>query len=98
PPADRRKGGHPMTNAVSTKDSGPARPVIPHVGVPGLRLVRSEIRKITTTNAWWLFGIASLAFTGLALWINAAQAADNIASARDTTAVFRPGRDMSAAE
>jgi hypothetical protein len=76
----------------------PDRPVIPHVGIPGLRLVRSEIRKITTTNAWWLFGIASLAFTCLALWINTAQAADNIASARDTTEVFRPGRGMSAAE
>ena len=38
------------------------RPVIPHVGIPGLRLVRSEVRKITTTNAWWLFGIASVAF------------------------------------
>src|SRR6185503_18625910 len=76
----------------------PDRPVIPHVGIPGLRLVRSEIRKITTTNAWWLFGIASLAFTGLALWINTAQAANNIAIARDTAEVFRPGRDMSAVE
>jgi ABC-2 type transport system permease protein len=74
------------------------RPVIPHVGIPGLRLVRSEIRKITTTNAWWLFGIASVAFTGLALWINMAQAANDIGIARDTTDVFRPGRGMSAAE
>lgn len=74
------------------------RPVIAHVGIPGLRLVRSEIRKITTTNAWWLFGIASLAFTGLALWINMAEAAEHIARARDTTQVFRPGRGMSAAE
>ncbi len=75
-----------------------SRPAIPHVGVPGLRLVRSEIRKITTTNAWWLFGIASLVFTGLALFINMAEAAEHIARARDTTAVFRPGRGMDAAE
>ncbi|NUR69975.1 MAG: ABC transporter permease [Hamadaea sp.] len=74
------------------------RPVIPHVGVPGLRLVRSEIRKIATTNAWWLFGIASTAFTGLALWINMAEAAEHISRARDTAAVFRPGRGLSAAE
>jgi ABC-type transport system involved in multi-copper enzyme maturation permease subunit len=74
------------------------RQQIPHVGVPGLRLVRSEIRKITSTNAWWLFGLASLVITGLAMAINMAQAAENIAAARDTTEVFRPGRGMSAAE
>jgi ABC-2 type transport system permease protein len=74
------------------------RPVIAHVGLPGLRLVRSEIRKITTTNAWWLFGIASLVFTGLALAINMAVAAEDIARARDATAVFQPGRGMSEAE
>lgn len=59
------------------------RPEIPHVGVPGLRLVRSELRKITTTNAWWLFGLASLGFTAFALLINTAQASDSIARARD---------------
>ncbi|NUT36597.1 MAG: ABC transporter permease subunit [Hamadaea sp.] len=74
------------------------RQEIAHVGIPGLRLVRSEIRKITTTNGWWLFGIASVAFTGLALFINMAEASEHIARARDTTAVFRPGRTMSAAE
>jgi ABC-2 type transport system permease protein len=63
------------------------RPTIPHVGVPGLRLVRSEIRKITTTNAWWLFGIASMVITGLFLWGNLAQAANDIAIAR-SPAVF----------
>ncbi|GAB4057258.1 ABC transporter permease subunit [Catellatospora paridis] len=76
----------------------PHRPVIAHVGIPGLRLVRSEIRKITTTNAWWLFGIASLVFTGLALFINMSEAAQHIDRARDTAAVFRPGRGMSVAE
>ncbi|MEV4413784.1 ABC transporter permease [Catellatospora sp. NPDC049609] len=84
----------------ATLQAAPAaqRPVIAEVGVPGLRLVRSEIRKITTTNAWWLFGIASVVFTGLALFINMSEAAEHLARARDTTAVFRPGRGMSAAE
>jgi ABC-type transport system involved in multi-copper enzyme maturation permease subunit len=74
------------------------RPVIPVVGVPGLRLVRSEIRKITTTNAWWLFGLASVAITGLSLWGNMAQAAGDIAVARNTHAVFRAKAGMSEAE
>jgi ABC-type transport system involved in multi-copper enzyme maturation permease subunit len=64
------------------------RPTIAHVGVPGLRLVRSEIRKIATTNAWWLFGLGSLFITGLSMWGNMAEAARNIAEARDTSAVF----------
>src|SRR5262249_10138058 len=66
-----------------------ARPEIPHVGVPGLRLIRSEVRKIATTNAWWLFGLASLFITGLAMWANMAQAAGNIAEARNPHAAFR---------
>jgi ABC-2 type transport system permease protein len=69
------------------------RPTIAHVGVPGLRLFRSEIRKITTTNAWWLFGIASLFITGLTLWANLANAANNIAIARSPVVEpkFPPG-------
>jgi ABC-type transport system involved in multi-copper enzyme maturation permease subunit len=71
-----------------------ARPVIPHVGIPGLRLVRSEFRKIRTTNAWWLFGIASLVITGLTLWINMARAASDIAFARsELPPKFPPGAD-----
>ena len=83
-----------------TNQAPPAaqRLVIAHVGVPGLRLVRSEIRKMATTNAWWLFGIASLVFTGLALWINMAEAAQHIARARDAGEVFQPGPGMSSAE
>ncbi len=75
-----------------------ARPEIPHVGVPGLRLIRSEIRKIATTNAWWLFGSASLVITGLSLWGNMAEAAGDLARARDTTAVLRVRPGASAAE
>lgn len=68
------------------------RPEIPHAGVPGLRLIRSEIRKIFTTNAWWLFGIGSLAITGLALWANMARAANDIDFASDTRPFVAPPR------
>jgi ABC-2 type transport system permease protein len=74
------------------------RPQIPHVGVPGLRLVRSEIRKISSTNAWWLFGLASLGITALALWANLARAADDIATARKVVGAFRVKPGMSEAE
>ena len=63
-----------MTTTTTPAAPAAARPVIPHVGVPGLRLVRSEIRKITTTNVWWLFGIASELITGLFMWVNTARA------------------------
>lgn len=66
------------------------RPVIPRVGVPGLRLIRSEIRKITSTNAWWLFGIASVVITGLSMWGNLAEAAGDLNRAREVGAVFKP--------
>jgi ABC-2 type transport system permease protein len=81
----------------TTTTTAAERPVVPHVGVPGLRLVRSEIRKITTTNAWWLFGIASVLITGLFMAANLARAADDLAQARDTTAGFqvRPGASPS---
>ncbi|WP_432986085.1 ABC transporter permease [Dactylosporangium sp. CA-233914] len=39
-----------------------------------IRLIRSELLKLRTTNMWWIFLICSLAFTGLALLINTAQA------------------------
>jgi ABC-type transport system involved in multi-copper enzyme maturation permease subunit len=80
---------------VTAEPTRVVRAEIPHVGVPGLRLIRSEIRKISTTNAWWLFGIASLVITGLAMWGNMAEAAGDLAIARDTSAVFRPRPGMS---
>jgi len=58
------------------------RTAVPHTGTPGLRLIRSEISKIFSTNAWWLFGIGTLVVTGLALWANLAQAAGDLATAR----------------
>jgi ABC-2 type transport system permease protein len=75
----------------STLEAAPTqRPVIPRVGVPGLRLIRSEIRKITSTNAWWLFGIASVVITGLSMWGNLAEAAGDLNRAREVGAVFKP--------
>jgi hypothetical protein len=86
-----------LTTAVRTP-ARPPRTDVGHAGVPGLRLVRSEIRKITSTNAWWLFGLASLAITAMSMWANMAEAAGDIARARDTTAVFRVRPGLSATE
>ncbi len=65
------------------------RPEIRDVGTPGLRLVRSEISKIFSTNAWWLFGIASVVISGLSVWGNTAEASTRLAEAR-STAPFSP--------
>jgi ABC-type transport system involved in multi-copper enzyme maturation permease subunit len=35
-----------------------------------IRLIRSEILKMRTTNAWWLFGIGAVVITALALTLN----------------------------
>ena len=39
-----------------------------------IRLIRSELIKLRTTNMWWIFLLCSVAFIGLALLINTAQA------------------------
>ncbi|NJC70907.1 ABC transporter permease subunit [Planosporangium thailandense] len=39
-----------------------------------IRLIRSEILKIRTTNTWWIFALASVLTTGLTLAVNCAQA------------------------
>ena len=38
------------------------------------RLIRAELRKIFTTNTWWIFGIFILLATGFALMLNLFQA------------------------
>lgn len=38
------------------------------------RLIRSELLKLRTTHTWWIFALASIVMTALALWINAEQA------------------------
>lgn len=73
------------------------RTPIPQAGVPRLRLIRSEFSKIFSTNAWWLFGIASVAISALALWGNLAEAAGNINQARQVT-TFEPPPDASPQE
>ncbi|WP_412543390.1 ABC transporter permease [Longispora sp. K20-0274] len=71
---------------------------IPHVGVPGLRLVRSEFSKIFSTNAWWLFGLSSVVITLLAMWANMAEGNEHIQRARDAAEVFTPRPGSSAAQ
>jgi ABC-2 type transport system permease protein len=39
-----------------------------------IRLIRSELLKLRTTNMWWIFLLCSLGFIGLALLVNTAQA------------------------
>lgn len=39
-----------------------------------IKLIRSELRKIRTTNLWWIFLILVVGFTGLALLISVVQA------------------------
>ncbi|GAA2346037.1 ABC transporter permease [Dactylosporangium salmoneum] len=39
-----------------------------------IRLIRSELLKLRTTNMWWIFMLCSLVFIGLALLLNTAQA------------------------
>jgi ABC-type transport system involved in multi-copper enzyme maturation permease subunit len=49
----------------------------PTLGTPGptpIRLVRSEVLKLRTTNAWWLFVLGALLMLGLALLFNWLQA------------------------
>ncbi|GAA0719044.1 ABC transporter permease subunit [Dactylosporangium roseum] len=38
------------------------------------RLIRSELIKLRTTHMWWIFVLCSVAFTGIALLLNTAQA------------------------
>jgi ABC-type transport system involved in multi-copper enzyme maturation permease subunit len=42
----------------------------PAKGILATRLVRSELLKIRTTKAWWLFALGTIATSGLALLVN----------------------------
>jgi ABC-2 type transport system permease protein len=46
-----------------------------------IRLIRSELLKLRTTHMWWIFLLCSLAFTGIALLLNTAQADDQLHNA-----------------
>jgi ABC-2 type transport system permease protein len=58
---------------VSTPPAPAATTTRPSGSTP-LRLVKAELLKIWTTNAWWIFGILLVAYTALALWGNLVQA------------------------
>lgn len=50
-----------------------------------IRLIRSELLKLRTTNMWWIFVLTSLVFTALAVWINSAQADSELHSQYDAS-------------
>jgi ABC-type transport system involved in multi-copper enzyme maturation permease subunit len=54
--------------------AAPIAPAVPSEPAGRERLVRAELRKIFTTNSWWIFGIFILMATALALLINTFQA------------------------
>lgn len=61
---------------MSTTTASAPTPAVP-LRVSGnayARLLRAELLKIWTTNSWWIFGILTLAFTGMALLITLFQA------------------------
>lgn len=72
------------------------------LGKPGpapVRLIRSELLKIRTTNVWWLFGIGVFVFTALALlvWILVANSQIDTAL-HASNDVFTPPPNTSPAE
>jgi ABC-2 type transport system permease protein len=48
-----------------------------------IKLIRSELRKIRTTNLWWIFLILVVGFTGLALLISVLQAHEYLTQVPD---------------
>lgn len=65
----------------TTTESVPAAPPPASASIPGAaaprpsgtmpgRLLKAELLKIRTTNTWWIFGLAALAYTSLALLLN----------------------------
>ncbi len=56
---------------------------------PG-RMVKAELLKIWTTNAWWIIGIIAFAGTALALLINVLTANDDLNTARQMRAEGMP--------
>jgi ABC-2 type transport system permease protein len=56
------------------------------VGPGAVRLIRSELLKLWTTNTWWIFGILAVVSTGLALTGNLFRATDELSRARQLLA------------
>jgi ABC-2 type transport system permease protein len=59
-----------MTTAVATPPPSEVR----SEGPVAVRLITAELLKMWTTNAWWIFGIMTVAATALALLVNISQA------------------------
>ncbi|SDX96079.1 ABC-2 family transporter protein [Micromonospora pattaloongensis] len=52
-----------------------------------MRLVRAELLKIRTTNAWWLFGLGALVMLALAFLVNAVNAIQLLNNPEDVPAM-----------
>lgn len=77
-----------MSVETAVAPTAPTTPPEPHGRE---RLVRAELRKIFTTNAWWIFGLFILFATALALLLNLFQAnfeLDNAEQARQNPPDF----------
>jgi ABC-type transport system involved in multi-copper enzyme maturation permease subunit len=63
--------------------AAPVHPVAAPPGVPSrvlVRLMRSEVRKMTTTKTWWVFVVGSVAGTVVSLLFQMLQSAQNLNS------------------
>lgn len=68
------------TTATTAPDAPPATTAQP-LAVQRPRLIRAEIRKIITTNTWWIVGLLLLIATGFALLLNVAGANSDLRTA-----------------
>jgi ABC-type transport system involved in multi-copper enzyme maturation permease subunit len=108
PIADRGYGREPRTGladgpvpvpaASAWTGTDPAEPPTPRRGALQLRLVRSELIKIGTTNTWWIFAILLVAGTGLTLLLNLFLADSDLNSAADLKARGMPNLSGLAAD
>lgn len=90
-----------MTTLAGSATAAPQPSSTQPRGAVPLRLIRAELLKIWTTNAWWILAICSLAATALALLINMLQAHYEIDNARhipDFTAGLPADQQPSQAE
>src|SRR5262249_16357335 len=85
PPAHACECGDPMTTTATEAPATTAEPARSASAVP-VRLVKSELLKIWTTNGWWIFGILLVAGTALTLLINLFVANSQLNEAADLKA------------
>ena len=85
-------GGDPMTTTATQPAPATAAPRRNGGALP-VRLIKSELLKIWTTNSWWIFGILLVAGTGLTLLINLFVANSQLAEAADLKARGLPNME-----